>query len=57
MAEAEPGGNQSAAQDPAGAGLEPAEIERLADLVYRLIKEEIIRTKERRGEPLTRDWR
>jgi len=37
--------------------MKPAELDRLADLVYRLLKDEILRGRERRGESMVRSWR
>jgi len=37
--------------------MKPQELDRLADLVYRLLKEEILRGRERRGESMARSWR
>jgi DNA-binding GntR family transcriptional regulator len=49
----------AAASSPAGpsAELKPAELDRLAELVYRLLKEDILRGRERRGESMARAWR
>jgi len=37
--------------------LKPPELDKLADLVYRLLKEEMLRGRERRGESMARSWR
>lgn len=50
MPEATPGGSQQ--PTPAGGpqrDLTPAEVERLADLVYRLLRDDLIRMRERAG--------
>jgi hypothetical protein len=37
--------------------LEPRQLEQLTELVYRLIREEWLRARERRGESAGKDWR
>lgn len=61
MAEAEP---QAAAAPAGGAGapvegtnLTPAQLDQLTDMVYRLVKQELLTARERRGEPQMRSWR
>jgi len=33
------------------------QLDHLADLVYRLLKDEILQMRERRGESMARSWR
>ena len=42
--------------DALAATVKPAELEQLAELVYRLLRQDLIRAQERRGETLER-WR
>ncbi|HXH22478.1 MAG TPA: hypothetical protein VNN10_10635 [Dehalococcoidia bacterium] len=39
------------------AGLSPQQLERLVDLVYYRLKEDLLRQRERRGETSGRAWR
>jgi DNA-binding GntR family transcriptional regulator len=51
--------NPAATQNAGGAAeeLKPPELDRLTELVYRLLKEDILRGRERRGESMARAWR
>jgi hypothetical protein len=42
--------------DALAATVKPAELEQLTELVYRLLRQDVIRTRERRGETPAR-WR
>jgi len=57
MAEIEPGPTESHVADGPLGALNPSELDRLAEIVYRLLKEDIIRGRERRGESMARAWR
>ncbi len=57
MAEAQagPAGPGQAATAPEG--LTPKQMEQLTEIVYRLLKEDVLRNRERRGDVLARRWR
>lgn len=58
MADAAPSGTErnAGAPDALAAPLTLAELERLAELVYRLLRDDVIRAQERRSERSAR-WR
>ncbi len=58
MSEAQPAapGQGQGGPGPAGA-LGPKELEKLTEIVYRLMKDEILRNRERRGESMAKRWR
>ena len=57
MPENETGAAGPQSSDSGGQELKPPELDRLAELVYRLLKEEILRGRERRGDSMARSWR
>ncbi len=57
MPENETGAAGPQSSDSGAQELKPPELDRLAELVYRLLKEEILRGRERRGESMARSWR
>lgn len=60
MPESQPGNDAApgqASQPERVPELEPRQLEKLTEMVYRLVREELLLTRERRGEGWSRDWR
>lgn len=58
MAEAVPeGAATSTAAAADGPALTPAQLDQLTDMVFRLVKRELLTARERRGEPPQRSWK
>ena len=57
MSESQPSGGAPAAQGETVPELEPKEFEQLAEMVYKLIRDEYLLELERRGVPPMRDRR
>lgn len=57
MSESQPTGTGGAAQAETVPELEPRQFEQLTDMVYRLLRDEMLLELERRGAPSLRDRR
>lgn len=57
MSESQPSGGSRGAQGETVPELEPKEFEQLAEMVYKLLRDEYLLELERRGAPSIRDRR
>ncbi len=57
MSESQPSGTSNAAEGEMVPEMEPKEFEQLAEMVYKLLRDEMLIELERRGAPTIRDRR